>query len=144
MSTELIAFIESNPDPRELKRAIAVQMVHQGYEYSAIQAVLQVSLGFISKWKQRFEQDGVTGLRLAYRGSASYLSAVQKAEVRAWLQRRQYWHLPELQAHIESTYGVVFRSKQSYYELMHEAGLSWKKSQAQNPKREPHLVAQKN
>ncbi len=27
----LIEFIQSNPDPRELKRALAVQMVSKGY-----------------------------------------------------------------------------------------------------------------
>jgi hypothetical protein len=45
MQSELKTFINSNPDPRELKRALAVQMVQQGYAYRDIQAVLQVSLG---------------------------------------------------------------------------------------------------
>ncbi len=30
---ELAEFIRSNPDSRELKRALAVQMVSQGYTY---------------------------------------------------------------------------------------------------------------
>ena len=30
---ELIKFIQSNPDPRELKRALAVRMVLKGYLY---------------------------------------------------------------------------------------------------------------
>ncbi|KAM3094727.1 helix-turn-helix domain-containing protein [Phormidesmis sp. 146-35] len=59
---ELIAMIQSNPDPRELKRALAVQMVLQGYTYFAIQDVLQVSVGFISKSKQAFEAAGADGL----------------------------------------------------------------------------------
>jgi transcription antitermination factor NusG len=45
---ELTQFIQSNPDPRELKRALAVQMVLQEYSYFAIRDVLQVSVGFIS------------------------------------------------------------------------------------------------
>ncbi len=66
---DLKTLIHSNPDPRELKRALAVQMVQQDYPYLDIQAVLQVSLGFISKWKQRFEAEGVQGLRLRYQGA---------------------------------------------------------------------------
>jgi len=81
MQADLKQFIDSNPDARELKRALAVQMVQQNYRYEDIQAVLQVSLGFISKWKQRFADAGVSGLRLGYRGASPYLSAEQRAEV---------------------------------------------------------------
>ena len=49
---ELDAFIESNPDPRELKRALAVSMTMKGYKHREIIDILQVSSGFISKWKQ--------------------------------------------------------------------------------------------
>jgi putative transposase len=51
--------------------------------------------------------------------------------------------LPELQAHLEDEYQVVFKSKQSYYDLLTEAGLSWKKSQKRNPKTDPELVKKK-
>ena len=39
---ELSQFIQGNPDPRELKRALAVQMVLQDYRHREIQTVLQV------------------------------------------------------------------------------------------------------
>jgi putative transposase len=73
MQADLRQFIDSHPDARELKRALAVQMIQQNYRYEDIQAVLQVSLGFISKWKQRFAGEGVKGLRLGYRGANPYL-----------------------------------------------------------------------
>lgn len=63
---ELSKLIQSNPDPRELKRALAVQMVMQDYTYFEIREVLQVSVGFISKWKQAFEAQGVAGLALQH------------------------------------------------------------------------------
>ncbi len=144
MTCELIVFIESNPDPRELKRALAVQMVQRNYVYEEIQAVLQVSLGFISKWKQQYESAGVAGLRLGYRGASPYLTAAQRTAVLDWLKQKSYWHLPELEQHLALTYGVVFKAKKSYYALFRAAGLSWKKSQAKNPKRDPALVTQKN
>lgn len=52
---ELAAYIQSNPDPRELKRALAVQMAQHDYPYIEIQTVLQVSVSFISKWTNRFK-----------------------------------------------------------------------------------------
>ncbi len=60
-----------------------------------------------------------------------------------WLKQKNYWHLPELQQHLEDTYNVVFQSKQSYYALFQSAGLSWKKSQKRNPKQDQKLVEKK-
>ena len=48
---ELIEFIQANPDPRELKRALAVQMLMQNYKHSTIGHILGVSVGFVNKWK---------------------------------------------------------------------------------------------
>jgi putative transposase len=140
---QLNQFIQSNPDPRELKRGLAVQMVLQDYRHYEIQSVLQVCSGFISKWTQAYENQGVEGLRLRHKGSAGYLNAEQRQAVLEWLERKNYWNLPELQAYIDHSYGVVFQSKQSYYELFHAAGISWKKSQKRNPKKDPELVEKK-
>ncbi len=98
----------SNPtlSPRELKRAIAVQMFLGGYKHREIQEILGVSSGFISKWKQRYEQAGVAGLRLAYQGSNGYLTAAQRQSVITRLQAKNYWNLAELQGHIEQEYNV--------------------------------------
>lgn len=77
-------FIQSNPDPRELKRAVAVQMFLQGYKHREIQAILRVSSGFISKWTRLYEQFGVSELRLRYQGSAGYLEPEQRQAVVTW------------------------------------------------------------
>jgi len=69
MLEDLNAFIQSNPDARELKRAVAVQMFLKGYKHREIGESLGVSSGFISKWTGRYEQSGVTGLQLRYPGS---------------------------------------------------------------------------
>ena len=46
---ELVKMIESNPDARELKRALAVQMVLKGYLYRQIEEILHVSDSFIAQ-----------------------------------------------------------------------------------------------
>lgn len=121
---ELTKFIQSNPDSRELKRALALQMVLKGYTYFAIRDVLQVSVGFISKWKQVFHEHELTGLALQHQGSIGYLDTHQRQTVIAWLKQKDYWNLSELQQHIEDNYAVVFASNQSYYELCAEVGIT--------------------
>lgn len=41
------------------------------------------------------------------------------------------------------TYQVVYKSKQSYYDLLKEGGLSWKKTEKVNPKRDEAVVEKK-
>jgi transposase len=137
-------FIHNNPDPRELKRALAVQMVIQKYTYFEIRDVLQVSVGFISKYKQLFKEQGITGLTLKHQGSTGYLEAKAHLAVMEWLQQKNYWNLGELKQYVLDNYNVVFASNQSYYDLFKAAGISWKKTQKCNPKLEPELVEKKN
>jgi putative transposase len=141
---ELIDFIQANPDPRELKRAVAVQMVIQNYTHSQIGEILRVSVGFVNKWKYIFLEQGIAGLRLKHQGSRGYLTSVQRQTVIDWLKEKNYWHLDELKEYVEDSFGVVFESKQSYYELFQQADISWKKTQKKNPNKDPDLVAKKN
>ena len=67
--TSLTAFIASNPDARELKRAVAVHMTQLGFKQRVIQSILGVPSSFISTWKKRYQAEGVDGLRLGYTGS---------------------------------------------------------------------------
>ncbi len=144
MQDELTTFIQSNPDARESKRAIAVQMYLQGFKHRQIQASLGVSSGFISKWTQCYVERGIEGLKLQYQGSAGYLTPRQRQEVITWLKSKSYWQLSELRDHLEAVYQVVFKSRESYYALFSEAGLSWKKSQKRNSKTDPELVEKKS
>jgi putative transposase len=143
MLSELKDFIQSNPDARELKRALAVQMYLNGYKHREVQESLSVSSGFISKWTALYGEQGVEGLKLKYVGSVGHLSPQQRQSVCTWLQSQEYWNLEELQAHIKEAYEVVFNSKQSYYTLFKEAGISWKKTQKRNPRTNPELVQKK-
>ncbi len=144
MLDDLNEFIQSNPEPRELKRAVAVQMFLKGYKHREIQEILGVSSGFISKWTKLYEMLGLSGLRLGYQGSVGYLEPEQRQAIIVWLQSKDYWNLAELQGHVQDEYDVVFDSKQSYYTLFEQAGISWKKTQKRNPKEDPVLVQKKN
>jgi putative transposase len=136
-------FINSNPDARELKRALAVKYTKLGKNYREIIELLNVSLGFISKWRQIYEAEGVTGLKLGYEGRVSYLKGEETEAIIAWLKQGNSWRLEQLQEHIEQEYGVVYKARRSYYELFKRAGISWKKTQKGNPKKDPEQVAVK-
>jgi transposase len=133
-------FINSNPDPRELKRALAVKLALEGWAYRAIQQSLGVSYGFISKWKIRFQAWGITGIKLAYKGRERFLTKEQTEAVIAWLISQEYWDVSELETYLIEQYDVVFQSPQSYYELLNKARISWQKGQQINPRRNPELV----
>ena len=94
---ELQEFIALRPNAREVRKALAVKLVYQGYLYEEIQTILDVSLGSITGWKQAYEQDGIDGLRLNHRGRKSYLSREQREEVLSWLQTKDCWELGELE-----------------------------------------------
>lgn len=136
-------FIQNSQEPREIRRAMAVKMLLCGYKHQEIMPILDVSSGFISTWKKAFFQNGIEGLKLGYKGSKRFLDAQQHREVIEWLQTKDEWTLNELEYQIASKYGVTFESKQSYYDLFNEARISWKKTQANNPKYDPELVISK-
>ncbi len=72
--TELQEFIALRPNAREVRKALVVKLVYQGYLYEEIQTILDVSLGSITGWKQAYERDGIDGLRLNHKGRKSALS----------------------------------------------------------------------
>ena len=140
---ELNDFIDGNPDPRELKRALAVMMWIEGVPGSQIKKILNVSATFISQAKMKFIKNGVEGLKLRYQGSKAYLSRAQRLEIVNYLDTQEYLSLQEFQIYIEDKYDVRFKSNQSYYTLLDEAKISWKKTQKSHPKKNDELVKTK-
>jgi putative transposase len=109
--------------------------------HAEIIKIINVTSGFISKWKQAFEAYGVDGILLGYQGSTGYLYKEQRQFVIEWLKQKDHWLLEELVTHLSQEYGVEFKSRQSYYDLFTQAGLSWKKTQKRNPKHNAEEVA---
>jgi putative transposase len=138
--SSLESFINSNIDARELKRAVAVKMAIEGHPHKLISQLLGVGKDFVGDWKKKFKAGGIEGIRLGYKGSEKYLTPEQIAEVSEWLRSRQYWHLDELINYLDNQYGIVYKSKQSYYDLFDLAKISWKRSQKVNPKFDEELV----
>jgi putative transposase len=143
MNESLSQFLQQTGNVREYKRALAVQMDQQGIASSVITSLLGVTPSFLSKWKGIFAEKGADGLYIKYRGSEGYLSPEQRDQTIRWLQDQQTWSVPALQTYLKTTFAVEYRSLQSYYDLMHAAGLSWKKTQAVNPKKKPEQIEER-
>jgi transposase len=131
------------PANLEMKRALAVKMILFDFKTEAICALLNVSDAFVSKWKTRFENEGVEALKLNYKGGKGFLTADQRDEILFYLRMQPHYSVEALRDYLEYHYGVVYQSKQSYYDLLNEARLSWHKTQAANPNRDDVQVLQK-
>ncbi|WP_218081271.1 helix-turn-helix domain-containing protein [Anthocerotibacter panamensis] len=83
------------------------------------------------------------GLKLAYRGFPGRLNPEQKQEIITWLQQRNYWNIEALADFIYEHYQVEFSSRQSYSALCNKAGITWKKAQGVNPKKDEEQIASK-
>ncbi len=127
-------------DARELKRALSVKMVLAGMATGAIGELLQVTPRYVRKWRGRYEREGVEALRMRYRGSESYLSVEQRQELEDWLGRQETITLEEVRDELEARYGIVYQSKQSYYDLLEASGLSYHRTEKSNPKRDEAQV----
>ena len=80
---------------------------------------------------------------MQYQGSQGYLSAEERAEVVTFLQTQEYYSVDALRDYIDEHSAVVSQSKQSYYDLVHEAHIGWKKTEKVHPARDDGKVLAK-
>jgi putative transposase len=139
----LAQMIEDTTEVRELKRALSVKLGQGGMATAAIGEVLQVTARSVRKWRGRYARQGVGALRVGYRGSESYLSVEQRRELEAWLGAQETVTREEVRTEIEARYGIVYQSKQSYYELLEASGLSYHRTEKGNPKRNETQVLER-
>ena len=140
---KLAKLIEETTDVRELKRALRVKLSAEGMATEAVGAVLRVTPRAVRKWRQRYEEEGVDGLQVQYRGSESYLSVEQRQEIEDWLGAQATITLEEVRDEIEARYGIVYQSKQSYYDLLDASGLSYHRTEKGNPNRNAAQVVER-
>jgi len=143
-SKELQEFVDNSRDVREWKRGEAVRLRVLGVSYQEIQKRLGVSISFIAKSQRKYTERGIAGLKLGYQGSKSYLTAEETSEIREWLRSRERRNISELERHLIEVYDVVFKSPESYYQILRESQLSWQKGNRENPRKNPKKVEERN
>ena len=141
--SELNDFINQTKEAKEIKRALAVKMILEGKSYHEVKELLQVSHSFISMWKNQALFCGVESLKLQFKGTKSELKPEEKDQVINWLREQEYLRLSDLKIYLEREYNISYKSNQSYYSLLKEAKISWKKTQKKNPAKNDELVEAK-
>jgi putative transposase len=127
---DLARFLDEPRDSREYRRALAVTMALQGYMVEFVADILQVSPGFVSQAKKAYQTAGVAGFQLEYLGNQPYLAEDERQAVISWIQAQTEWFIAQIAQYIEETHGIVFQSQQSYYQLLSEAKISYKRAQS--------------
>lgn len=138
--TSLDEIINKSRDVREVKRALSVKMLHQGLSPAQISLLLNVSLQYVSKWKVAYASEGIEALFVSYKGSKSYLTQEQQEETLQWVRQHVTLKIEDIIAYIEEKYQVVYQSKQSYYDLLVQGGMSYHRSEPVNPRHDPERV----
>jgi putative transposase len=132
--------INESRDVREVKRALSVKMQKNGISAIAVSELLNVSLQYVSKWKVIYDTQGTDGLGVGEQGRESYLTEQERNAVVGWIKNQETLSVEQVRDYLEGEYGIVYQSKQSYYDLLEAGGMSYHKSQQQNPKRDEEQV----
>lgn len=135
--------INESGDVREVKRALGIKLLEQGMSPGQISQVLNVSVQWVSKWKGKYETEGAVGLLVGYQGSAGYLSEEAKGAIVGWIEEQATVTVEAVRDYVESAYGVVYQSKESYYQLLEAGGMSCHQSEKANPKRQEAQVQER-
>jgi len=142
MYTDLEDLIKHSTKASEIKRGIAIKQDLAGNRRKLIAEILSVTEAFISKWRFIYDEYGVNGLISTHQGAKprAFLSEEQRSTVLSHIRSHSIFGFSDLVSYLQNSYGVSFKSHQSYYELLHEAGMSWHKSQKTNPRRDEQKV----
>ena len=127
----------------KIRRALAVKMIKLNYSIEEICNLLSVKKSFIEKWRAIYNKEGAKNLTSKYKGSKGFLNKEQLENIDSFIKAKDSCRLEELISYIKDKYDFCYKSKQSYYDLLTDAGMSWKKTEKLNPKKDDELVAQK-
>jgi transposase len=73
---------------------------------------------------------------LGYRGRESYLGEEERQGILRGIGGQETVSIEAVRDYVEAHYGVVYRSKQSSYDLVEAGGMSYHRSEKHNPKRD--------
>ena len=80
---------------------------------------------------------------LKYHGYQGYLTSEQRQSIIEWIKAQKIRNIDDLIAFIRTTYRIEFKSRQSYYDLVTAAGVTWKRAQSQHPDKDLDRIATK-
>lgn len=137
----------SSDDTTEMKRLQAVRLYGSGRTVTDIMDVTGCTESSLRRWVHQYREQGLEGLRTDYSArsqNSSKLSEAQCADLRQRLHdyrpdqiltpevrivRGKFWTVSDLAIAVEHWYGVSYKDRGSYRNLLHRCGLSYQKAE---------------
>jgi transposase len=125
--------LESDENYRIVVKLFAVLLLTRGYSSRALEKFFLTSFKQICNWADRFDAEGVKGLRIKQgRGRRSRLTVQQRVQLKADLSKspKEFdyhsvnWSGALIKEHISKMYQVEYKQSAVYY-LMHQIGFSF-------------------
>lgn len=132
-------------DAYELRRLQAVRLYGSGVPTDEIRRVVTGSDRRIREWTQKYQQQGLAGLKSHWQGeNALKLSREQRADLKQRLHhyrpdqviatdirfsRGQFWTVSDLQIVVIAWYEVAYSTLDSYRRLLDECGFSYQQTE---------------
>lgn len=132
-------------DAYELRRLQAVRLYGSGVPTNEITGLIQTSDRRIREWTQKYEQEGLEGLKSQWQGeNALKLSREQRTDLKQRMQQYRpdqviaadvrlshgaFWTVSDVQIVVNTWYQVEYRTLDSYRSLLHECGLSYQRTE---------------
>jgi putative transposase len=131
---------QATRDARELRSLQAVRLYGSGEPVERIRAVSGASERSIRRWVERYEADGIAGLKAGWKGGNHRgLSTGQRAVVGVQLREHTpsavlgkteagaFWTVETVGELLETQYQVVYRSVRSLHAVLEDSGLSYQR-----------------
>jgi transposase len=132
-------------DAYELRRLQAVRLYGSDVPTQDIMQLVQGSDRRIREWAQKYQQQGMAGLKSQWQGdNALKLSREQRADLKQRVHedrpdqviapdirtsQGRFWTVSDLQIVVKAWYDVEYRTLGSYWRLMHECELSYQQTE---------------
>ena len=132
-------------DVRERQRLQAVRLYGMGLATDTLLEAANCSQRSIQRWARQYREQGLAGLKSGWDGqNAAKLSRQQRAEIKQRLhqsspkqvlapdiriERGQFWTISDLRIAIKQWYGVVYKSDDSYRNLLDECDFSYQRTE---------------
>lgn len=138
------ALFESDENNIVGVKLYAIIQLTRGYSTRKLEEFYRVTHKQICNWADRFDSEGIDGLRMKPgRGRHPLISNEQKEQVKADLSKSPEefgyntanWSGPLLRKHLESTYQVVYKQA-AVYVLLRDLGFSFQRTRGKYPERD--------
>ena len=113
---------------RVTRRANALVLLDAGWSCQQVANAFLLDDDTVRGWRRLFEQRGIEGLTsFDVGGSASYMTARQEDDLKAWVGAALPRSTRQIGAWIETEFGLVYESRSGLVALLHRLGLEYHK-----------------